>query len=75
MKETIKVNFHCHSVFSDGEQSPENLAASLAAASVRYAALTDHDSIEGLSQFQEVFKRRGGSTIPGVEIDRLVQRT
>ena len=54
MNETILVNFHCHSIFSDGEQTPEALAANLAAAGVRYAALTDHDSLEGLP----VFKKR-----------------
>ena len=55
----ILVNFHCHSIFSDGEQTPEALAANLAAAGVRYAALTDHDSLEGLPRFQEALKKRG----------------
>ncbi|MEZ4637224.1 MAG: PHP domain-containing protein [Caldilineaceae bacterium] len=54
MLETIPVNFHCHSMFSDGDQTPEALAAHLAAAGVRYAALTDHDSLEGF----RVFRRR-----------------
>ena len=36
-----------HTIFSDGEQTPEALAASLAAGGVRYAALTDHDTVEG----------------------------
>ena len=39
---TTRVNFHAHTVFSDGTQSPEALAASLAADGVRVAALTDH---------------------------------
>ena len=68
MNETIPVNFHCHSIFSDGELAPETLAANLAAAGVRYAALTDHDSLEGLPRFQEALKKRGVSGLPGVEL-------
>lgn len=45
---SIRVNFHCHSEVSDGSLSPEQLAAELAGADVRCAALTDHDSLDGL---------------------------
>lgn len=68
MKETVLVNFHCHSIFSDGELTPEALAANLANAGVRYAALTDHDTIEGLPRFQEALKKRGIACLPGVEL-------
>ena len=68
MNDSILVNFHCHSMFSDGEQTPETLAANLAAAGVRYAALTDHDSLEGLPRFQDALKKRGVAYLPGVEI-------
>ena len=68
MNETILINFHCHSIFSDGEQTPENLAANLASAGVRCAALTDHDSIEGLPRFQDALKKRGIAYLPGVEL-------
>ena len=64
----VQVNLHCHSIFSDGEQTPEALAASLAQGSVRCAALTDHDSIEGLPRFQEALRKRGIAFLPGVEI-------
>ncbi len=65
---TILVNFHCHSIFSDGDQTPEALAANLAAAGVRYAALTDHDTLEGLPRFQDALKKRGMACLPGVEL-------
>ena len=68
MSETILVNFHCHSLFSDGDQTPEVLAADLAANGVRYAALTDHDSIEGYQRFQEALKKRGVTGFPGLEL-------
>lgn len=68
MNDTILVNFHSHSIFSDGEQTPESLAANLAAAGVRCAALTDHDTIEGLPRFQDALKKRGIAYLPGVEL-------
>jgi len=68
MNETILINFHCHSIFSDGEQTPEALAGNLASAGVRYIALTDHDTIEGLPRFQEALKKRGLAFLSGVEL-------
>lgn len=68
MKNMIPVNFHCHSMFSDGELTPEGLAAHLAAAGVRYTALTDHNSLEGLPRFQEALKKKNVTCIPGVEL-------
>ncbi len=70
---SIVVNFHCHSNFSDGEQTPEALAANLAAAGVRYAALTDHDTLEGLPRFQEAVKKRGLACVPGVELTTYLE--
>jgi PAS domain S-box-containing protein len=68
MNDTILLNLHCHSMFSDGELTPETLAANLAAAGVRYAALTDHDTLEGLPRFQEALRKRGVAWLAGVEI-------
>ncbi len=68
MNDSIAVNFHCHSNLSDGEQTPEVLAANLASAGVRCAALTDHDTIEGLKNFQDVLRKRGVASISGVEL-------
>jgi PAS domain S-box-containing protein len=65
---TVRVNFHCHSNFSDGSLSPERVAAELAAASVRFAALTDHDSIDGLSAFDQALASYGIALLTGVEI-------
>ncbi|PKO05233.1 MAG: hypothetical protein CVU41_13230 [Chloroflexi bacterium HGW-Chloroflexi-3] len=68
MSKSILVNFHCHSIFSDGEQTPEVLAANLAANGVRYAALTDHDNIDGIPRFLEALKKRGVICFPGLEL-------
>lgn len=70
MGEAILVNLHTHTIFSDGEQTPEALARRLLeAAGVRYAALTDHDTIEGLARFQEALRKRGmHASLTGVEL-------
>jgi PAS domain S-box-containing protein len=68
IKQTIRVNFHCHSSLSDGSLSPEQLATELAASGVRFAALTDHDTIDGLSAFDQVLDSHGIGLLTGVEI-------
>jgi DNA polymerase III alpha subunit len=67
-KQTIRVNFQCHSNHSDGSLSPERVAAELAAAGVLFAALTDHDSIDGLRAFDQVLASHGVGLLTGVEI-------
>lgn len=68
MAQDILLNLHCHSMFSDGEFTPESLADLLAAQNVRYASLTDHDTIEGQQRFQTALKKLGVEFIPGVEL-------
>lgn len=74
MNDSILVNFHIHSSFSDGEQAPEVLAGNLAAAGVRYAALTDHDTIEGLPRFQDALKKWEIGYLSGVEMTTQFHR-
>ena len=62
------VNFHTHTMFSDGEQTPEALAATLAAGGVRYAALTDHDTVEGTARFTAALEKHGIASVPGLEL-------
>lgn len=68
MIKTTRVNLHCHSNYSDGDLSPEKLAERLAVAGVEYAALTDHDSIDGLTRFHDVLKRHNIGFLSGVEM-------
>jgi 3',5'-nucleoside bisphosphate phosphatase len=62
------VDFHLHSSFSDGDQTPESIAAGLAAAGVRYAALTDHDTLESWPRFANALKKRSLVCLPGLEL-------
>ena len=68
MSDSIRINLHGHSQLSDGELAPDQLAERMAAAGARAAALTDHDTIEGLPAFREALLRRGVGFIAGVEL-------
>ncbi len=65
----MRVDLHCHSSFSDGERSPEQLADLLAQSGVRWAALTDHETIHGQVRFHSALEKRNICTISGVEIE------
>ena len=69
MSSTTRVDFHCHCSFSsDGYDTPEQLAVRLAKARIQYAALTDHDTIEGIDAFRAALEWRGIACITGVEL-------
>jgi 3',5'-nucleoside bisphosphate phosphatase len=67
--DTIRVDLHCHSSASDGDHSPSYVAHSVAATGVEWAALTDHNTVDGQSQFRNVLEKRGIQCMVGVEID------
>ena len=69
MGETVRIDLHCHSSASDGDHSPAHVAKRLAAIGTTWASLTDHNTLEGLAEFQAALNRYAISYIPGVEID------
>jgi predicted metal-dependent phosphoesterase TrpH len=60
-------DLHTHSVFSDGTFTPTELVAAAEALGLSAVALTDHNTIAGLSEFLEAGKGRTVETVPGVE--------
>lgn len=62
------IDLQLHSTFSDGYLSPEDLARFIAGQGVRVAALTDHNSIAGLSRFRKACTRHGIKMINGIEL-------
>jgi signal-transduction protein with cAMP-binding, CBS, and nucleotidyltransferase domain/predicted metal-dependent phosphoesterase TrpH len=68
LKDTLRINLHCHSSLSDGQLDPETLAGLLAEAGVRAAALTDHDTLQGQAPFRRVLERRSVACISGLEV-------
>lgn len=62
------IDLHCHSIFSDGTDTPEALAALAEAAGLRALALTDHDTLAGLERFLACQPRVSTELVPGVEL-------
>lgn len=66
----MRVELHCHSLYSvDGWATPERLAEAAAAAGVRMLALTDHNCVEGLSRCRARAEELGLRFLPGAEFD------
>lgn len=61
-------DFHFHSTFSDGTETPSELAALGAASGLTAMALTDHDSTRGCAEFIREAQARGIKALSGVEL-------
>lgn len=61
-------DLHTHTYYSDGQISPKDLVRLAKKRNLKYLALTDHDSIKGISEAVKEGKRVGVSVIPSVEI-------
>lgn len=61
-------DLHCHSSISDGTLSPQEIVIRAHQQGVNVLALTDHDTIAGLSQARTQAEHLGISLINGVEI-------
>lgn len=64
----ICVDMHSHSTFSDGAFLPERIARNLYYSGVKYASLTDHNTIAGQSAFKRSLLQYGIGFISGLEI-------
>ena len=46
-------DLHIHTTFSDGKNTPEEIVEAAKVAGLRYIAITDHDSVEGVTELYE----------------------
>lgn len=62
-------DLHMHTTFSDGKLTPEELVAQAKAAGLKYIAITDHDTVDGVSYLYEngMYPTKGIHVIPGIE--------
>lgn len=65
---TAGLDLHTHSRHSDGVLAPAELARRLVRAGVRWAALTDHDTLAGVDEFRREGALHGLRVLPGVEV-------
>ncbi len=62
------IDLHCHSTFSDGSLTPEQLAEEAAKIGLSALALTDHDTVAGLPRFLAAAAGTAVRPVPGVEL-------
>lgn len=67
MKEELFVDLHTHSDCSDGSMSPEQLVVHAAEKGLAAIALTDHDTVSGVSRAVVQAEASGIEVVPGVE--------
>ena len=65
---TEKIDLHCHSTYSDGCESVEEMANRAHANGVEVWSLTDHDTDSGWDEGWAIAEKLGMKFIPGVEI-------
>ncbi len=63
-----KIDLHMHTYFSDGQHSPEELIIKVKEAGIDIISITDHDTVDGISEAIDAGKKYGVEIIPGLEI-------
>lgn len=63
-----KIDLHTHSDFSDGTSSPEEVVHAALKAGVKFFALTDHDTTDGVTRAQALCQAHHLPCVTGVEI-------
>lgn len=64
----LGVDFHMHTIASDGAWTPEKLVETAANQGIRIMTVSDHDTIKSVRPVAELAKARGIQFVPGVEI-------
>jgi predicted metal-dependent phosphoesterase TrpH len=67
-----KIDLHSHSLASDGELDPGEVAARARSAGVSVWALSDHDTVAGLPAAADAAKRHGLRLVPGIELSAFL---
>lgn len=67
----MAVDLHLHSVYSDGSDTPEEIAGRAHAIGLTGIALTDHDTLEGVSRAAAAASARALRFIGGTELSVL----
>ena len=68
MTPPANADLHCHSIFSDGTLTPEDVAARAKGNGVDLWALTDHDGVGGQPRALAAARQQGMRYLTGVEV-------
>lgn len=63
-----KVDLHCHSTFSDGTFTPEEIVEMAKEKGIQHISITDHDTVGGLERAIKKGKELGINVITGIEV-------
>lgn len=73
-KKYLPIDLHCHTTHSDGALSVRELLTLAKENGARYQAITDHDTVDGISEARRVGAELGINIISGVEISVTWQK-
>ena len=62
------IDLHVHSTESDGTNTPQELVSLAKEAGLTAFALTDHDTISGISKAREAAEKIQMELVPGIEL-------
>lgn len=62
------IDLHCHSIFSDGTNTPEELVALAEQGGLSALALTDHDTTDGWPRFRAAAEQTSIQAVSGIEL-------
>lgn len=62
------LELHCHTTFSDGSLTPQQLVDRAVAKGVKALAITDHDTISGWDEARNAAHPHGLEIVPGIEL-------
>lgn len=68
-----KIDLHVHTTASDGTMCPRDVVSLAAMQGLKAIALTDHDTMAGLSEAGEAGELLGVTIIPGIELSTAYQ--
>jgi predicted metal-dependent phosphoesterase TrpH len=67
-----RIDLHTHSLASDGELTPTEIAARARAAGVSVGGLCDHDTVAGLAEARAAAEGQGIRLVPGIELSTFL---
>jgi predicted metal-dependent phosphoesterase TrpH len=70
-----KIDLHTHTNYSDGYNSPEKLIKKVNDHGITILSITDHDSVNAISEASNYAEKFGIEIIPGVEISSDIRDT
>jgi len=68
---TPRFDLQSHSVHSDGQLEAADVVAAAAAAGIEVLALSDHDTVDGVTEAIEAGRAHGVKIVPAIEISAL----